>query len=243
MTTVDAPAKLTLSLRMTGTRTDGYHLIDAEMVSLELCDTVRISESTESSLTVSGPFADGVPVDSSNLVMKALRLCGRTARVHVTKNIPNGGGLGGGSSDAAAVLRWAAFTDLAAAAGVGADIAFCIGGGHARVTGIGERIEPLPHEDLAITLVIPPLHVSTPAVYAKWDELGGPTTHPVNHLTEAALSVEPRLAEWRQRIGDASGEEPVLAGSGATWFLHGDHGAIASALPGATVITTNTRPA
>jgi 4-diphosphocytidyl-2-C-methyl-D-erythritol kinase len=65
----------------------------------------------------------------------------------------------------------------------------------------------------------------------------------VNHLTDAAIEVEPRLAQWRQRIAEAAGEEPVLAGSGATWFLHGHHPGIAPALPGASVITTNTRPA
>ena len=243
MTLLQAAAKLTLSLRVTGVRPDGFHLIDAEMVSLELSDTVEVDDAPVSSLSVSGPFADGVPTDGSNLVMKALGLAGRTARVHVTKNIPNGGGLGGGSADAAAVLRWAGFDDLAAAARVGADIAFCMVGGRARVTGIGEIVEPLAHEPRAVTLVIPPLHVSTPAVYRTWDRLGGPTTHPVNHLTEAAIATEPGLAVWQERIRQASGQEPVLAGSGATWFLHGHHDGIAAALAGATVITTNTRPA
>ena len=198
--------------------------------SLDLSDTVEVDDAPVSSLSVSGPFADGVPTDGSNLVMKALGLAGRTARVHVTKNIPNGGGLGGGSADAAA-------------ARVGADIAFCMVGGRARVTGIGEIVEPLAHEPRAVTLVIPPLHVSTPAVYRTWDRLGGPTTHPVNHLTEAAIATEPGLAVWQERIRQASGQEPMLAGSGATWFLHGHHDGIAAALAGATVITTNTRPA
>ena len=243
MALLQAPAKLTLTLRITGVRPDGFHLIDAEMVTLDLADTVEIDDASESTLSVDGTFADGVPTDSSNLVMKALGLAGRTARVRVTKNIPNGGGLGGGSADAAAVLRWTGFTDLEAAAATGADIAFCMVGGRARVTGIGEKVEPLPHTDRAFTLVIPPLHVSTPAVYRAWDELGGPVTHPVNHLTEAAIAVEPRLGHWQEMIRQAAGEEPVLAGSGATWFLHGHHGAIAGKLPGATVITTNTRPA
>ena len=243
VTRLHAPAKLTFSLRVTGTRPDGYHLISAEMATIDLVDTVEITESGTSSLDVDGPFAAGVPTDGTNLVMKALGLAGRTARIRVTKNIPNGGGLGGGSADAAAVLRWAGFGDLPAAAAVGADIPFCMVGGRAEVSGIGETVRPLPHEDRKVTLVIPPLHVSTPAVYRMWDELGGPTTHPVNHLTEAALAVEPELAVWRDRIGQAAGAEPVLAGSGATWFLHGHHAHIADALHGATVITTNTRPA
>ena len=242
MTTLVAPAKLTFRLQVAGVREDGYHLIAADMATLELADTLEITEAAESSMTVDGPFAAGVPTDASNLVMRALTLAGRTARVHVTKNIPNGGGLGGGSADAAAVLRWAGFHDLEAASRVGADIAFCMVGGRALVMGIGEIVNPLPALQRKVTLVVPPLHVSTPAVYAKWDELGGPHTHPVNHLTEAAIAVEPQLAVWQQRIREASGQEPVLAGSGATWFLEGHHD-IAAALAGATVITTNTRPA
>ena len=238
-----APAKLTLALQVAGVREDGYHLIVAEMASLDLCDSIEITETGESSVTVDGPYARGVPVDDSNLVVKALRLAGRSAHVHITKNVPNGGGLGGGSSDAAAVLRWAGYSDLRAASLVGADIPFCMVGGRAVVTGIGEDVQPLPFVRRDITLVIPPLHVSTPAVYRKWDEMGGPRIHPVNHLTDAAIAVEPRLAEWQQRITDAASEEPVLAGSGATWFLHGHHPGIAAALAGASVITTNTRPA
>lgn len=239
---IDAPAKLTIALQIAGVRHDGYHLIFAEMASLDLVDTLEITDSRFSSISVSGPYAHGVPTDDSNLVMGALRLAGRTAHVHVTKNIPNGGGLGGGSSDAAAVLRWAGYRDLGAASRLGADIPFCMVGGRAAVMGIGEDVQQLPFVRRDITLVIPPLHVPTPAVYAKWDELGGPRTHPVNHLTEAAIAVEPRLAEWQRRIAAAAGTEPVLAGSGATWFLHGHHPSIAEDLPGAAVITTNTRP-
>ncbi|MFM7262727.1 MAG: 4-(cytidine 5'-diphospho)-2-C-methyl-D-erythritol kinase [Acidimicrobiales bacterium] len=242
MAILEAPAKLTLSLRVTGVRDDGYHLIDAEMVSLALADTLEIVEAPSSSLRVDGPFADGVPTDRTNLVMRALELTGRTAHVHITKNVPNGGGLGGGSSDAAAVLRWAGFTDAVAASRLGADIPFCLSGGRARVTGIGEIVAPLPFEPRDITLVVPPLHVSTPAVYAQWDAMGGPHHPSGNDLTDAALAVEPELAAWRGRIARAAGTEPLLAGSGATWFLHGHHGAIARELGGAVVVTTNTRP-
>ena len=100
-----APAKLTLSLRVTGVRADGYHLLDAEMVTLDLADTLTFTDGD--ALTVSGRFAAGVPTDDTNLVRRALRLAGRQAAVHVEKAIPSGGGLGGGSADAAAVLRWA----------------------------------------------------------------------------------------------------------------------------------------
>jgi len=234
-----APAKLTLSLRITGVRDDGYHLIDAEMVTLDLADTLTI-DATGEGLSASGPFRDGVPLDDTNLVAKALRFVGRRAAVNIDKRIPHGGGLGGGSADAAAVLRWAGHSDLAGAAVLGADVPFCLVGGRARVTGIGEIVEPLTPVPMDITLVIPPLSCSTPAVYRAWDDLGGPTDPGPNDLTAAALVVEPRLSDWRARIRDAADTDPVLAGSGATWFLHGHHPGLRDALPDATVILTHT---
>lgn len=252
MSTLTAQAKLTMSLRITGVRDDGYHLIDAEMVSLSLADVVTIADAAEppttKMMTASGPYADGVPLDDDNLVARALRLVGRTASVHLEKRIPHGGGLGGGSADAAAILRWAGWSgtpeQLAAAARLGADIAFCLVGGRARVRGIGEIVEPLPHLDRAVTLVVPPLRVSTPAAYRAWDELGGPTAPGPNDLEPAALRVEPELARWRDRIGDATGRSPVLAGSGATWFVHGEHDNALAALSreGAEIIAARTVP-
>ncbi|MEQ1872559.1 MAG: 4-(cytidine 5'-diphospho)-2-C-methyl-D-erythritol kinase [Ilumatobacteraceae bacterium] len=233
--TLTARAKLTLTLRIIGVRGDGYHLIDAEMVSLALADTLTI-DPQRAGLTCDGPFAHGTPVDSSNLVARALKLAGRTAGVHIHKAVPHGGGLGGGSSDAAAVLRWAGYNDIAGAAAIGADVPFCLVGGRARVRGIGELIDPLPFEPMEITLVIPPLSINTPAAYRAWDELGGPHSQ-TNDLEAAAISVEPRLAEWRERIEKAAGERPTLAGSGATWFLRGHH-KIADALPDALVVHT-----
>ena len=259
---VAAHAKLTRTLRITGVRPDGYHLLDAEMVSLDLHDVLVIDPAGRE-LTATGPFADGVPLDDSNLVARSLVLAGRTAGVTIDKRIPHGGGLGGGSADAAAALRWAGFgtdaDDLVAAARLGADIPFCLVGGRARVTGIGEIVEPLPHLDLTVTLVIPPFSVSTPAVYRAWDDLaarasrqadsgsadsGSADSRP-NDLEPAAIAVEPRLAHWRDRIGGAVGVTPVLAGSGATWFIEGAHGnALADLIDeGATVLMARTVPA
>jgi 4-diphosphocytidyl-2-C-methyl-D-erythritol kinase len=217
---VEAPAKLTLSLRVTGVRPDGMHLIDAEMISLSLHDLLTI-DATGDGVTTTGRYAAGVPNDGENIVAKALGLAGRRAHVTIDKRIPHGGGLGGGSSDAAAVLRWAGFGDVRATAAIGADVAFCLVGGRARVTGIGEIVEPLRHAETTVTLVVPPLTVSTPAVYRAWDALGGPTAAGPNDLEPAAIRVEPALAAWRERIGNASGETPVLAGSGATWWVPG----------------------
>ena len=220
-TTLRAHAKLTRTLRVTGVRDDGFHLIDAEMVSLDLHDLVTITPGRDG-IEVTGPYADGVPTDGSNLVARALELAGRRAHVSIDKRIPHGGGLGGGSTDAAAVLHWAGFGNhaaaLVAASRLGADISFCLVGGRARVNGIGETVEQLTHVERTITLVIPPLSVSTPAAYRAWDELGGPTGEGPNDLELAALTVEPRMRWWRDAIAERIGEPPVLAGSGATWF-------------------------
>ncbi len=215
-----APAKLTLSLRVVGLRDDGLHLLDAEMVTVSLADVVHVGPGR--GLEVDGPHAAGVPVDETNLVCRALAACGRTARVRVEKHVPAGAGLGGGSADAAAVLRWAGCTDLALAASIGADVPFCLLGGRARVTGTGEVVEALPFEDRCFTLLVPPMAVPTAAVYAAWDDLGGVTGAGGNDLEPAALVVAPELARWRDRLGEATGVGPRLAGSGSTWFVEGE---------------------
>ncbi len=235
METFSAAAKLTVSLRITGVRDDGFHLIDAEMVSLDLHDTVEIGEG--SGLEVMGPAGvESLGPDTDNLVTKALRLAGREAKVRLTKRIPAGAGLGGGSSDAAAVLRWAGVDDPVLAASIGADVAFCLRGGRARVSGIGEILEPLPFRAATYTLLTPPFGCSTPAVYRAWDELGGPRGEHGNDLEPAALSVAPELARWRDDLEDASGQRPRLAGSGSTWFVEGS-------FPGAGRVVASTVPA
>ena len=233
--TISAPAKLTLSLRMTGLRDDGYHLIDAEMVTLDLCDTLVITEG-EHGLTVTGGGPD-VPTGPTNLVSQALALAGREARVDLTKRIPSQAGLGGGSSDAGAVLRWAGVSDLDAAASLGADVAFCVVGGRARVSGIGEVVEPLPFIAMDFTLITPPIPCPTPAIYRRWDELGGIRSQDSpNDLEAAAISYAPELARWRDELADATGEQPVLAGSGSTWFVPGHY-------PGEGRVLVTTTPA
>lgn len=221
-TRTSAPAKLTTSLRVVGVRDDGLHLIDAEMVSLDLVDDLEIVPAAMIDVryldAVTGAVID---VGDDDLVTRALVLAGRTARVLVTKRIAAGAGLGGGSSDAAAVLRWAGFSDAVAAAGIGADVAFCLAGGRARVTGIGEVVSPLPFEDRVVTLLTPPIHCSTPAVYRQWDRMGGPEGTNGNDLEPAALAVAPELARWRDELAEASGRMPRLAGSGSTWFVDG----------------------
>jgi 4-diphosphocytidyl-2-C-methyl-D-erythritol kinase len=213
----DARAKLTLSLRVTGVRDDGYHLIEAEMVTLDLADTLLFAAGEGVELV---PLVE-TPRFEPTLVTRALAAVGRSAFVRLEKRIPVGAGLGGGSADAAAVLRWAGCTDLAVALSLGADVPFCLVGGRAMVRGVGEDVSPLPVEARTFTLLTPPFGVSTAAVYATWDSLGGPEGDNGNDLEPAALAVEPRLAVWRDQLGDATGQTPRLAGSGSTWFVEG----------------------
>jgi 4-diphosphocytidyl-2-C-methyl-D-erythritol kinase len=250
---VAAPAKLTLSLRVTGARADGYHLLDAEMVSVDLADTLSFSAGDGLEVVDEGAGAGGhgaVPADASNLVVRALVLTRRNAHVRLVKRIPAGAGLGGGSADAAAVLRWAGVTGaagLAVAAALGSDVPFCWAGeGRARVRGTGQVLEVLPWDQVAgkpYTLLVPPFGVATAAVYRAWDEMGGPVSDNFNDLEPAALRVEPRLAIWRDRLGDATGRRPLLAGSGSTWFVPGEHPGggrmvVRAARPGGTTGST-----
>jgi 4-diphosphocytidyl-2-C-methyl-D-erythritol kinase len=214
-----APAKLTLSLRVTGRRDDGYHLLDSEMVTLDMSDTLLFGPGSGIELVPLVPS----PAFEPTLITRALAAVGHESFVRLEKRIPVGAGLGGGSADAAAVLRWAGCSDVAVALALGADVPFCLVGGRARVTGVGEVVEPLAFERRVFTLLTPPVAVSTAAVYAKWDEMGGPVGDNGNDLEPAALAVEPRLAIWRDQLGDATGRTPRLAGSGSTWFVEGAH--------------------
>ncbi|HLN06051.1 MAG TPA: 4-(cytidine 5'-diphospho)-2-C-methyl-D-erythritol kinase [Acidimicrobiales bacterium] len=238
-----APAKLTRALRVVGVRADGYHLLEAEMATLDLADELEIEEGAEGFEIVdevawvggAGPRRDDhtdeparlsalVPPGSENLVGRALAAAGRRARVRLVKRVPAGAGLGGGSSDAAAVLRWAGVADPGVAARLGADVPFCVVGGRALVSGIGELVEPLGFEAFTAVLVTPALPVSTPEVYLAWDSLGGPHEEHGNDLEPAALVVEPRLAWWRDLVAAVAGERPSLAGSGGTWYVARDPG-------------------
>jgi 4-diphosphocytidyl-2-C-methyl-D-erythritol kinase len=215
---VDANAKVTLSLRVVGRRADGYHDIDALMVAVtEPHDTLEIEEASASSLVVDGPFADGVPTNESNLVWRALDAMGVRAAVRLHKRIPNGAGLGGGSADAAAVLR-AFGAEPEVAAGLGADVPFCMLGGAARVRGIGDVIEPVEQPESFVVIATPRFSCATAEVYRAWDDLGGPHDGP-NELELAAHRVEPRLAAFRRTIEDATGAAPTLAGSGSSYVI------------------------
>jgi 4-diphosphocytidyl-2-C-methyl-D-erythritol kinase len=227
-----APAKLTVSLEVTGVRPDGYHELRAEMLTVDLADELEMDQGGSGLEVLTEPDSRGEMGGriAENLVVRALRATGRSAYVRLTKRIPVGGGLGGGSADAAAVLRWAGCADSVVAMGLGADVPFCLVGGRALVEGVGERVTPLTFQSRAFLLVLPPFGVDTARVYRAWDEAreGGGAygdTAKVgagaNVLTRAALAVEPRLAAWRDAFAELAGAEPTLAGSGSTWFVEG----------------------
>lgn len=220
-----APAKLTWSLRVGERRDDGYHDLEAEMVSLDLADELELAEPGEGIELEADPGARAAELDlgEGNLVERALSLAGRRAHVRLRKRIPLGGGLGGGSADAAAVLRWAGISDLDLAVQLGGDVPFCLKGGRALVRGIGERVEPLEHLERCVVLVLPPFGVDTAAAYRALDELRaeGAQRPERNELRPAAERVAPALRRWREVLEDLCGVEAVLAGSGSTLFIEG----------------------
>lgn len=234
-----APAKLTLNLEVTGVRDNGYHELRAEMVSLDLADELFLDTSA-TGFTVdrsSSVATTCIPIGPENLINRALVAVGRNASVRLVKNIPVGGGLGGGSSDAAAILRWAGVCDPATALSLGSDVPFCVSGGHALVTGIGDEVLPLSYEPRSFVLLVSSFGVDTASVFAKWDQMSGvrrvlkdhvrssegaSLMTPGNDLEDAALAVEPRLGLLRDSFASATGVTPSLAGSGSTWFVEGE---------------------
>jgi 4-diphosphocytidyl-2-C-methyl-D-erythritol kinase len=243
-----APAKLTLSLRVLGVRPDGFHELDALCVRASApADTVTVTPAhpgTGITLTLAGPTTAGLPTDATNLaVVAATRAGADDVAIEVSKEIPAGGGLGGGSADAAAVLL--ALEELAerrrspneldaVAAAVGSDVPVCLRTGLVWMRGRGEIVVPAgPAPDLALVVVTPPFGCSTPAVYRTWDGLGGPRgeTQPApaalaghlaelgNDLEPAALAVEPRLGELRAALLAITGRRPLLAGSGSSYVV------------------------
>lgn len=252
---VRAHAKLTRTLRVVGRRADGYHLLESEMVTLELADELEIApldaggpggtpppsrlevldevrwcgearpQAAVAPPAAGGPTAiapaAGVPAGGDNLVIRALDAVGRRAEVRLRKRIPAGAGLGGGSADAAAVLRWAGVTESGVALRLGADVPFCLVGGRAMVRGVGEEVEPLEPLAASFLLCTPPAGVSTVAAYRAFDELGPGAPEPErrNDLEHAALAVFPALALWRDLLLQVTGHRPQLAGSGSTWFV------------------------
>tara|TARA_A100001037_G_scaffold101462_1_gene92396 strand:- start:319 stop:1047 length:729 start_codon:yes stop_codon:yes gene_type:complete len=218
---IHAPAKLTLSLAIKGVHQSGLHELEAEMVTIDLQDTLRLREG-DIEVTYQGAYPI-TPSPNDDLIVRALNTVGLSMKVNVDKKIPPGGGLGGGSANAAAILRWANFEDEKKAVHLGSDVPFNIRGGRASVSGVGESITYLPYEEKTFTLILPPFGCSTAAVYKRWDEMGGPKSPNGNDLEPAAIDVYPELQKWKEILEEHSQKEARLAGSGSTWFVEGNY--------------------
>ena len=285
-----ARAKLTLSLRVLGRRPDGYHDVDGLVVSVEEPHDVvslRLRPFPGITLSASGRAAAGVPAGEANLAVQAAALvfegaedpdapgpwAGSGLHIVLHKVIPVGAGLGGGSADAAATLLAAAdLLDLRLdgpalaelGARLGSDVPFCLTGGAAWMRGRGESIEPVPPlGPMPLVIAVPPFAVSTPAVYAAWDRLGGPRSDRAcpappavagllgdlaNDLEPAAEAVEPRLRPFREALERVAEAPAVLAGSGSAYAVTAGSAAEAGALAQAVAtevgaVAFATRPA
>ena len=248
---VFAPAKINVYLRIIGRRPDGYHLLDSLMVPVSLYDIIEIEAekgAPEITVTCDDP---SIPCDKTNLVYKAAALlCEETGiqakiAIDLRKNIPAGAGLGGGSSDAAVVLKSlnillslglteAQLCTLAAR--LGADVPFFIPCQPARVGGIGEvltMVPPLPA--LPIVIVVPPFGVATPWAYRRFDEF--PASEPehlsfpefivgqwpppellVNDLERAVVPEYPLIAQIKSLLCDLGAIGALMSGSGSAVF-------------------------
>lgn len=216
---VFAPAKVNLALHVTGRRGDGYHLLDSLVVFADVGDRLRIAAAPDLALTVSGPFASGVPTDERNLVLRAARLmapAGQGARIALEKQLPHGGGIGGGSSDAAATIRalgrlWAVPEPaVEAVLTLGADVPVCLRApAPQRMRGIGADLTPLPAlPEAHLVLVNPGLAVPTGAVFARRAVAAGAEDTGLTPLPEA-----PDFAAFADWLGHQRNdlEAPAMA--------------------------------
>ncbi|MDG0988735.1 MAG: 4-(cytidine 5'-diphospho)-2-C-methyl-D-erythritol kinase [Yoonia sp.] len=176
-----APAKVNLTLHITGQRTDGYHLLDSLVVFVDVFDQISATLANDLTLTVGGPFSAGIPTDDSNLVMRAARALQtergvtKGAKLHLDKHLPHAAGIGSGSSDAAITLAMLAdLWDVPPLAptspeviALGADVPVCLQAPNpVRMSGIGELLTPVPRlPDCALVLVNPRVDVPTGPVF------------------------------------------------------------------------------
>lgn len=252
-----APAKINLTLHVTGQRADGYHLLDSLVVFVDVGDSLTFVAADELSLDVLGPMAAGVPVDGSNLVLKAARMMNAElgAKISLTKVLPSAAGIGGGSSDAAAALRglsklWGAPVP-ADTAGLGADVPVCLRAKPTRMQGIGDLLTNIVDLPPAwLVLVNPGVQLSTPIVF---DRLADKNLAPMaeslpefatsadfanwlkatrNDLQKPAIEIEPIIGEVVDEIAAQNGCLIArMSGSGATcWGMFSNaEGAAAAA--------------
>jgi 4-diphosphocytidyl-2-C-methyl-D-erythritol kinase len=255
-------AKVNLFLHVLGRRPDGYHDLDSLVVFAKVGDEIELSPSHERVVTVEGRFAAAVPSDASNIVLRAVDLLGDAVGQHdgvnvrIIKNVPVAAGLGGGSADAAAVLRglarlWEIGPSMAfpiVAQALGADVPVCLRSQAARITGIGEMVEPLELEaPLALVLVNCGNRLVTADVFATCKVYGeGAADNDANKLLpwviEGRNDLEASAIALASGVGEALDELSAqdgclvarMSGSGATCF--GLFASAAAATAGAAAI-------
>ncbi|HEX2122287.1 MAG TPA: 4-(cytidine 5'-diphospho)-2-C-methyl-D-erythritol kinase, partial [Thermoanaerobaculia bacterium] len=162
-------AKINWSLRITGKRSDGFHDLETVFQTISLHDTLTFRESDRLTLTCDDP---SIPTDETNLVLRAAHAVGAPpVAIEIAKRIPAGGGLGGGSSNAAATLRALGGdrSDLAEIAlSLGSDVPFFLVGGTCYATGRGEVLTPMPPMPaIPLLLVLPEERVMTKDAFAR----------------------------------------------------------------------------
>jgi 4-diphosphocytidyl-2-C-methyl-D-erythritol kinase len=167
-----AAAKVNLALHVRGLKSNGYHELDSLVTFANIGDIIEVRPSDELKLTIEGPFADNVPKDADNIVVKAAKFLSPDGRAHINliKNLPVEAGLGGGSADAAATLRslsklWNIPIPKTPEV-LGADVPICLLKETAIVQGIGEKITPVSiPSNLHIVLIKPNIGLSTAKVF------------------------------------------------------------------------------
>ena len=236
-----APAKINLALHVTGQRADGYHLIESLAVFTRFGDRVTVSASDQDSFSVSGPFAAHVPLDETNLALRArdaLRAvfpveAATPVAITLEKNLPVASGIGGGSSDAAATLRglaelWAIDDTALARIGLslGADLPMCLAARPLIARGVGDELTTLPRfPALGLVLVNPGVAVSTADVFGALTQRDNAPLPPLpthvdfhslrNWLETTRNDLEPAAREIEPAIGTAAAALD-RAGSGFT---------------------------
>jgi 4-diphosphocytidyl-2-C-methyl-D-erythritol kinase len=240
---VHAPAKLNLFLDVLDRRGDGYHELATLMVPLRLQDSLSLvptppggnrPASIEFSLEA-GRWNDGVPADSSNLVVRALELlrrrsgCDLGAQVTLMKRIPTAAGLGGGSSDAAAALRmanraWGLDWELqrlaSLAAELGSDVPFFLEHGAAICRGRGELVERIAAVPLHVVIVKPPVALSTAEVYRCHDRLSADVPHPAGRSDRTLTALAKALRRGTiQCLGEWMGNRLQVAAAALSGWI------------------------
>ncbi|NDV13266.1 4-(cytidine 5'-diphospho)-2-C-methyl-D-erythritol kinase [Crenobacter caeni] len=238
-----APAKLNLELRVVGRRADGYHLLDTDFVFIDRADTVELALRDDGQVVLDNPIA-GVPAES-DLTVRAARLlkeasgCAQGVNIRLTKRIPMGGGLGGGSSDAATVLialnrLWGCGLgrDALMALGVqlGADVPVFIFGRAARAQGIGEKLNEIKVPEAWYVVLKPPVNVPTADIFKNFAQrvLTGKTGFSIirvlqttqqkqNDLQSVVCEMYPVVNEALNNLAQYG--SPLMTGSGSCVFL------------------------